>query len=205
MNTERCNVLIKGTLSSGSSAVKYFLREFVVFDQPLLPCSDIKIWTKMFHPFKLICVFRDIKDQLAEMINRGVLFSAFNSPVITYTGVNILSVYGKDRKGMIRFLSQALKKRMDDYDYLERYLNPEQILIIDFEGLVNKYELYKSKIEGFPGNLSNKHKFKSKYFTPDISRNNIGIYKKFLYPEDLEEMSELQEWYSNRCKTMIFQ
>lgn len=81
--------------------INSFNKDFVLFDQPLLPCSDINIWTKVFKPFKLICVYRDPKDQLAEMIKRGVLFSPFSSPVMTYTGVNVMSIYGKDRKGMI--------------------------------------------------------------------------------------------------------
>jgi hypothetical protein len=180
--------------------INAFEKGYTLFDQPLDPSSDIDIWTKVFKPYKLICVFRNPKDQLAEMVKRGVLFSPFKIPQMTFTGVNILSIYGKNRKGMFKFLVEALKKRLEEYDNLERILDTDKLLIIDFEGLVNKYEAYKSIIENFLGITNKNHKLKNIYFDPDTSKNNIGIYRNYLSEEDLEGISELEEWYINRIK-----
>lgn len=176
-------------------------KDYILFDQPILPWSDIKIWTKVFKPFKLICVYRDPKDQLAEMIKRGILYSPFRSPFLSYGQVNIMSIYGNDRKGMINFLKDALKKRLEKIDYLEKVLNTDKFLLIDFEGLVSNYDVYRSIIENFLGDMNDKHKSKRKYFNPDVAKkNSIDIYKDYLTEEDLEDLSELEDWYLNKVR-----
>lgn len=180
--------------------INSFGKKYVLFDQPLRSGSDINIWTKVFRPFKLICVYRDPKDQLAELISYNALFAPFRSPYMTGTGDNIMSIYGRDRKGMIRFLIDAIKKRLEDYDYLENLLPPEELLLIDYEGLVNNYDVYKSVIESFIGDLKYKHKFQKKYFDPNVSRNNIDIYKSYLSEAEIMELSELEDWYFKKIR-----
>ena len=53
--------------------------DFTLFNQALHPWSDINIWTRVFSPFKLIIVYRDPKDQLAEMVRREIIFSPFRT------------------------------------------------------------------------------------------------------------------------------
>lgn len=173
-------------------------KDYVLFNQPIDTNSDIETWTRVFNPFKLICVYRDPKDQLAELIKRNILFSSFNSPRMTPTGVNILAIYGRDRKGMLKFLIEAFKKRMEDYDRLENLLGPEKILVIDFEGLVNHYNKYKSHIENFLGINESNHILQRKFFNPEVSKNNIGLFSNFLDKDEIKELSGLEEWYLKR-------
>lgn len=180
--------------------INSFGKKYVLFDQPLHSSSDINIWTKVFRPFKLICVYRDPKDQLAELISYNALFVPFRSTYMTGTGDNIMSIYGRDRKGMIKFLIDAIRKRFEDYDYLENLLPPEELLLIDYEGLVNNYDVYKSVIESFIGDLKYKHKFQKKYFDPNVSLNNIDIYKNYLSEADIMELSELEDWYLKKIR-----
>lgn len=179
-------------------AINSLKKDQVVFNQPLEPRSDLKLWTKVFYPFKLICVYRDPKDQIAELIKRNILFLPFSTPKMHPTSVNILSIYGRDRKGMMQFLTEALKYRLQDLDSLEKALEPDEVLMIDFEGLVNNYEHYKTMIENFLDISDSNHKNRRKYFDPELSKKNIGIYKNFLNEEDLHLMSELEEWYHTK-------
>ena len=66
--------------------------------------------------------------------------------------------------------------------------------------LVNNYDIYKSVIENFIGDIKNNHKFNKKYFDPAISFKNIGIYKNFLSKSEMELLAELDLWYENRIK-----
>ena len=181
--------------------INSFNKEYVLFDQPLNLWSDVKIWTKVFRPFKLICVYRDPKDILAQKLrDNGLFVEPFNTPIMTGTGDNIMSIYGRDRKGVVRFYIDAIRKRLEYFDNLETILPPEEILFIDFEGLVNNYDIYKSVIESFIGNLKDKQKFPKKYFDPDVVRKNIDISKKYLEDEDLMELAELENWYNKKIK-----
>lgn len=89
---------------------------------------------------------------------------------------------------------------MEDYDYLEKNLDPDRLLLIDFEGFVNNYDDYKSVVDFFLGNMKDKHKFKKKYFDPVVSKNNIGVYKNYLNKEDIKELAELEDWYFNKVR-----
>ena len=172
--------------------------DMVVFNQPLDPYSDPEIWTKVFDPFKLIYVFRDPKDQLADLVKRGVLFSPFRTPAMTPPGVNIMSIYGRNRQGMIRFLTDALKKRITAYDNYEKFLESDQLLMIDFEGLVKQYDLYKTVIENFLGISKMNHKLRYNFFNPEMSKNNIDIYANYLNEDELSELSDLEIWYNQK-------
>jgi hypothetical protein len=178
-------------------------KNYTLFDQPIFFWSDPEIWTKVYKPFKLICVFRDPKDQFAEMIKRGILYSPFRSPFLSYGQVNIMSVYGNDRNSMMNFHKDGLKKRLEKIDYLEKVLDRNELLLIDFEGLILNYDVYKSIIETFLGdNIKDKHIFKRKYFNPEIAKNNsIGIYRNYLTKEDLDQISDLEDWYNNKIST----
>ena len=72
-------------------------KDYILRDQPLLTSIDTAIWTAVFKPFKLIIVYRDPRDQLTDIINRGILFKPYGSPYINEAGVNILDIYGKDK------------------------------------------------------------------------------------------------------------
>ena len=173
-------------------------KDMVVYNQPLDPLSDPEIWTKVFDPFKLIYVFREPKDQLADLVKRGVLFSPFRTPVMTPPGVNIMSIYGRNRDGMMKFLIDALRKRITAYDSYESFLEPDKLLMVDFEGLVKQYDLYKTVIENFLGISKVNHKLKYKYFNPELSKNNIDIHSNYLNEDSINQLSDLEMWYNEK-------
>jgi hypothetical protein len=176
--------------------------DYTLFNQPLFPWFDIKIWTEVFKPFKLIIVHRDPQDQLAEMIKRDIAFSPFISAKISYGQFNIISIYGNDRNGRIRFLKDALRKRFEMIDQWLELLNPSEVLLVDFEGMVQNYEVYKSEIEKFIGLDSADHKYKKIYFNPDVAlKNSIGIFRNYLTDDEINDLSNLNEWYNNKLRT----
>jgi hypothetical protein len=173
-------------------------KEWILFDQPILTSTAPDIWEKVFNPFKLIIVYRDPKDQLADIIERRYLFNPYGAPYMTIAGDNLEAIYGRNRIGAIRFQVDAIKSRLKWIDNMEKELGSERLLLLDFEGLIIHYEDYKSKIEDFIGGIRDNHKFKNKYFDPVLSGGNIGIYRKHLKEEDLKELTELEEWYWKR-------
>lgn len=175
--------------------------DFTLFNQALLPWFDPEIWTKVFKPFKLICVHRDPRDQIAEMVKREIVFSPFRNSWLTYGQFNIMSIYGNDRKGRMKFMTDALKKRVVLLDQWIKILGPDQILLIDFEGLSYNYDNYKSQIEIFLGLNCDRQNFKKQYFNPEVAiKNSIGIYKNYLTDEEVEDFTELEIWYNNKVR-----
>lgn len=65
--------------------------------------------------------------------------------------------------------------------YFERfnYNNNSNVLLIRFEDFVFKYEEISLKIRNFINLDEGNHDLKFKFFNPDISKNNIGIYKNY--------------------------
>jgi hypothetical protein len=58
-------------------------------------------------------------------------------------------------------------------------LTDDRILAIQFEDLIFDYKNVKDRIIKFLGEPDSIHVNKKKYFDPDVSMNNVGIWKKF--------------------------
>jgi hypothetical protein len=175
--------------------------DYTLFNQPLMPWFDTKIWTKVFDPFKLICVIREPKDQLAEMVKRDIPFSPFRDAQLTYGQFNITSIYGNDRKGRMKFLTDALKKRVAIIEEWQKEIGADRFMLIDFEGLANKYDDYKPEIEQFLGISNEQHLLKKTHFNPDVAlKNSIGIFSSYLNKEEIEDLAELEAWYKKKIK-----
>ena len=84
----------------------------ILYNQPLQIVNEIKIWKQVFHPFKLIVVFRDPKDQLADIIKFRYLFGTYGDPYMTLSNFTLESIYGRSRAGAIKFHINAIKKRV---------------------------------------------------------------------------------------------
>lgn len=175
-------------------------RKFIVFNQPIEIAIDNKVWRAAFEPFKLICVYRDPKDQLADIINRGFLSASFDAPKMTVPGVNAESIYGRDRAGAFKFHLDALRKRMEWVTFIKTILKEDEFLLIDFEGLINNYDAYKSVIEDFIGDIRYNHVQPKMYFDPIKSKSNIGIYKNILNNNELELLEEFDMWYKKTLR-----
>jgi hypothetical protein len=170
--------------------------EFVLFDQPLLPWSDANLWMKVFAPFKAISVVRDPKDQIAEIVRRGIIYSPFRSPFLNYPQVSIMSVYGRSRKSMLQFQLDALKGRLEKINELKNIIPREKFLIISFEEMATGYDSIKSDIEKFLGIDKLHHKFSRKYYDPETAlRNSVGMYKDYLREEDMKDIREIEMLY----------
>jgi hypothetical protein len=172
-------------------------KEFVVFNQPLLTGVDTQIWTEVFSPWKLICVYRDPKDQFADIIKNGRLFLPYGAPTVNSAGVILETIYGRNRKGAIDFHIDAMKKRLEWVDSMRKELEPENFLLIDFEGLVKNYDHYKSVIENFIGVKKEHHQNIKKFFDPKNGMKSIGIYNEYLTKSEMESLCELENWYRN--------
>jgi hypothetical protein len=175
-------------------------KEFVLFDQPLLPAINTKIWKEVFNPIKLIVVFRNPKDQLAEIIKNGKLFAPYGAPNVNHGGVALESIYGRSRKAAMTIHIEAIKHRQKWIDSLVNELQSDSLLLIDFEGLVNSYETYKTIIENFLGINSKNHSKCKFYYDPKNAINSIDIYGNYLSKSELESLSELENWYTETTK-----
>lgn len=175
-------------------------KDFVVFDQPLLTNLETHIWKEVFNPWKLIIIFRDPKDQLADIIKSEYLYAPYGAPYMNFGGATLETIYGRNRKGAINFHIDAIKKNLEWVDMLKKELNPDQFLLIDFEGLVNNYKEYKNVIEAFIGNIKPYHNSQKLYFDPLKAKENINIYKDYLKNNEIESIKEIDEWYTNMIR-----
>ncbi|MEI6679699.1 MAG: hypothetical protein WCL21_13880 [Mariniphaga sp.] len=175
-------------------------KDYTLFDQPLLTSTDMSIWKTVFNPYKLIIVYRNPKDQIADIIKRRTLFTPYGPPYMTMAGDNLEAIYGKDKKGAIKFQIDAIQCRLKWIDYLETVLDRDHLLVMDFEGLVTKYDEYKLRVENFIGGIKDHHACKNKYFDPIRSKENIDIYRKYLDEDDLTDLSGLESWYEKRLE-----
>lgn len=176
-------------------------KEFVVFNQPLLTGNDTQIWKEVFSPWKLICVYRDPKDQFADIIKNGRLYLPFGAPKVNLAGVIIEQIYGRNRKGAISLHIEAMKKRLEWVDSMRKELDPDNFLLVDFEGLVKNYDKYKSVIENFIGDNKIHHQNTKTYFDPINAMKSIGIYQKYLTYTEIESLNELENWYRNMIQS----
>jgi hypothetical protein len=171
-------------------------KEFVLFDQPLLTAINTEIWKEVFYPFKLIIVFRDPKDQLAEIIKNGKLYDIYGAPNVNSGGVTLEAIYGRSRKAALTIHIEAIKKRYEWIDSLKNELDKNNFLLVNFEGLVNNYEFYKTVIHNFLGNNGQYHVKPKNYFDPKNAFKSIGLQREYLKNDELETLADLEEWYS---------
>jgi len=177
-------------------------KDYLLFDNPILTTTDVSVWSKVFKPFKLIFIVRDPRDQLADIIKQGLLYVPYGSPYMNLAGANIEAIYGRNRFGAIKFFSDAIKARMEGIERLERILHKEDILVMDFEGLIEEYDKYKSVLEKFLNVDSSGHINKNRYLIPEDSKNNIGIFENILHENEIKELDDLQKWYIKRLKNI---
>jgi len=169
--------------------------QFVLYNNALEVVNDIDTWKKVFRPSKLIIVFRDPKDQLADIIKNNYLYAPFGSPRMNFGGVTLETIYGRDRKAAINFHIDAIKKRYEWIESLKKELDSNELLLIDFEGLIKNYKLYKTIIENFIGNSATHHKHQKIYFDPKNAEECIGIFKNYLNEDELNSLIPLEKKY----------
>lgn len=156
-------------------------KEYALFDQPIFLNSHQHVWPKIFNPFKVIIVFRNPKDQIADLIKNKCIYNDIETPTR-----GLLDIHGDNRIGAIKYELTTLKARMENANKMQERLGKDKVMIISFEDIVNNYEDTKIKIESFLELDANKHYKKRNIFNPDRSRKNINIYKDYLTAEEQE-------------------
>ena len=167
----------------------------VLFNQPLLTSTNTNIWKQVFDPYKLIIVYRNPRDQLADIIKNDRLYAAYGAPYVNYGGVTLETIFGRSREGALNMHIAAIQKRYDWIDSLKKDIPKNNFLLLDFEGLVNDYERYLNAIENFIGGIKSHHKRNRQYFNPDNAKKSIGIYNQYLTETETEFTEELMSWY----------
>ena len=173
-------------------------KDFLVFDQPIFPSTSIEVWPQVFEPFKMIYSIRNPIDQFADIIRSGFLLEPFCAPRITWAGGLFEIIYGRDRAGALAIFRDAVKRLYDDMDYIQQNVNPENILIVEFEKLVSDYQYQVDRIENFIGGLKGHHAFPGTRFIPELSVNNIGIQNSFLTKEEIKGLAGIENAYRKK-------
>lgn len=113
---------------------------------------------------------------LSEYFGDYKLLTSIRDPRDIYTTARMyptrdLGYNPKDAKTFVKYY----KWNVERYNYKS---NPN-VMLIQFEDFVLHYEDVSKKIMDFVGLDEKEHIKKFSYFNPEISRNNIGIYKKY--------------------------
>jgi hypothetical protein len=77
--------------------------------------------------------------------------------------------------------------------YLQNINNPN-LLIVNFNDFICDYDLVSKKINYFLGLKTENHVLKHKYFNPNISIKNVGLYKNF---KDKNSIQLIEQELSN--------
>jgi hypothetical protein len=72
----------------------------------------------------------------------------------------------------------------------------DQLIVERFENLVLNYDESVARVESFLGLSTSQHRRKRRYFDPEWSASNIGIYKNINVPGlNSSILEELIDWY----------
>ena len=148
----------------------------VVLDQACFP-GDVKTDKSFLRDSKSIIVDRDPRDRYADEIicngDRG---------------------FGKDW-AIHRDASRYLEVHNAARGYLKNFENDGTILFLRFEDLVLHYEETLKRIMDFAGLKPEDHIRKRKFFNPDVSAKNVGLWKKVLSDTEAKTIaSELADY-----------
>lgn len=128
----------------------------ILLDLPISP-SNTQSMHSFFDNAKMIIVERDPRDMYVEEFEWGLRYG---------------KKLGEKEDGKEYVLKrQAMRRTMD--------INDKDILYIHFEDLVLKYEETTKIIREFVGFEEKDHIFPFKYFKPEQSKKNIGLWKKY--------------------------
>lgn len=177
------------------------IQKIVVFDHGIDRFQHQDLWPVIFDPFKLIIVYRDPRDQLANLIKKGHLFREFGFPKpsnkksYTTHGDGIQTLYGRDRKAAFQLFIDTLNNKYKAVELIHKKHGEDRILLISFEELVKKYSKSIIKIEEFLELNKVHHTNPFKFFKPEKSKKNIGYYNEILTGDEVKQFDELVDYY----------
>lgn len=138
------------------------LRDTNVLVEKSLPVNLAGLSTLVFDDAFSFVVLRDPRDVLAEIMRKKVFFLSEGSL--------------DDCK--LNFYIDWYNAQLGNFKYGEIILN-KNLFLVSFEYLVTNYEEVLEELRNIPLELGN-HAHKGQFFDPNVSKNNIGIYKDIL-------------------------
>lgn len=165
-------------------------KDNLVFDQPIFLKQHKGIWPQVFAPCKLVIVYRDPRDQIADLIKRNLLFSDILTPTH-----GLLNIYGAHRLGAIKYEIDMGLARLRSARELQSEFGTDRVMLLKFEEIVMNYDKIKEQVESFLALSSDDHVHKKIRFDPNISMRNIGIYNQILSKDELRLFDEILSFY----------
>ena len=162
-----------------------------VLHKPILHESHLDVWPKLFDPFKVLVIFREPYDQMSTWYDHSMnmIFKDMDWKYKTLFGLD------NNNRRLFHTLIDTTIMRMKCMDQIESEIGSDRILKLDFEGLVQNYDVYKDIIEKFIGLSPNDHVWKGKYFKPKESVTTINKYTDILDSSDYIKLAPMKEWY----------
>lgn len=161
-------------------------KNLIAFDQPIF-IEDERTDLSIFGDTKIIFVIRDPFVQMKDISNVSALFNVEHKTAFAY---------GMDRNNPrpLYLIADTVKQR---YMKLKELLSDrdKDILILDFNSLVNEYDKSVDIISTFLKLDTSAHTLKKKHFNPEISKNNLTIKNYGLNDVDERRFDELNAIY----------
>jgi len=150
---------------------QHYGKPATVFDQPLDLDHDrhIDLLEKVFNPFKIVLVYRNLNDQLANIVRDAPWYLEYTSTRLGNTEID-----------QFDFLTQIIIQRKQKMNTIQNYLGRDKAILLGFENLVHDYESSKSSIESFFNQALGRHSRPYSCFKPAKSSENIGIWPNYL-------------------------
>ena len=149
-------------------------KKFIVLDQAV-PIQNIEVAEDYFINYKAIVVDRDPRDQYVDLINSNMLI-----------GADIKKTHDVDK-----FINWFLPYRKNQ----EEIKKMRNVKFIYFEKLILDYEKTSNDIMNFLGLEESQHIAKGTRLKPEISAKNIGLWKKYPYPDEIKYIEEKLKAY----------
>lgn len=164
---------------------------FVLFDQPIILEGHLDTWPEVFRPFKLIIVYRDPRDQIADLVKSNQIFMKH------VAGDNNINAAIQSNLNYINTVIHGAEAIMEK-------IGSENVIMLSFERFIKENELLTKKIISFLGINEQNHIRKGLFLQPARSVKNIGYYEKYLTRDQQKLTDPLLVWYENKEKNNPF-
>lgn len=163
----------------------------LILDQPIHLGQHGDIWREFYNPYKMIFVYRDPRDIIAEQEKHLQLFrQQMNS--------NVICIYGDSMQNAIQYTIKSLLSRINKMEDILKNDKDNHVMGISFEEMVTNYEGSKKRIEDFIGLSETDHVLRKRYFDPSWSVKNMGIYKQSKIDFSTNDFNEIMDWYDKK-------
>ena len=168
--------------------------QFLLFDQPILWGRHLDVWPKVFAPFKMIVVYRNPLDQIADIVQNNLLYRDLWGRFCESYGAT--EIYGYSRQGALKFQIAAITARMNHVEHAFGEIGANRMLMVCFDRLVVEPERQIRRIEAFLGDDQDAyHSVPGTAFLAHQSQGNVGLYSSILDPMDEELIQPLVQRY----------